>query len=233
MASLEKAIKKVLSWEGGYANDPDDTGGETMRGVTMNTYKEYCRKKGLPTPTSKDLRNISYSTILDLADTLFWSRIKGNDIDNQSIAELCFDCVWGSGNGYIKVIQQVLGVKADGVVGPVTINKINSWNPQRDLFNKLWNRRKTYLEGCKTAWKYLRGWMNRLNSYKFEEEVKAKEVENEIEEHSTIAENKVEAKETKTDGNGVITNTTKEIKNLTLLEKVLLFFKELFKFDNK
>lgn len=225
MASLEKAIRKVLSWEGGYANDPDDTGGETMRGVTMNTYKEYCRKKGLPAPTSKDLRNISYSTILDLADTLFWSRIKGNDINNQSIADLCFDCVWGSGNGYIKVIQQVLGVKADCVVGPITINKINSWNPQRDLFNKLWNRRKTYLEGCKTAWKYLRGWMNRLNSYKFEEEpvktAPVKEIENEIEEHP-IESQTVNTKLPQE-------NNSTKINDLTLLEKVLLFFKELFK----
>ena len=40
MANLEKALKNCLKWEGGFANDPDDTGGPTMRGVTIATYRE-------------------------------------------------------------------------------------------------------------------------------------------------------------------------------------------------
>lgn len=29
----------------GWADDPDDLGGQTMVGVTMATYEEYCRRK--------------------------------------------------------------------------------------------------------------------------------------------------------------------------------------------
>ena len=232
MANLEKALKKVLKWEGGYANDPDDTGGETMKGVTMATYKEYCRRKGLPEPTSADLKKLTNATIIDLADTLFWSKIRGNEIDNQSIAELCFDCVWGSGLGYIKVMQKVLGVTADGVVGPVTIAKINNWTPQKDLFNKLWNRRKTYLEGCKTAWKYLRGWMNRLNSYKFVEE--PKEEENEIEEaNSAVTTHANDASETiaqPTAGTTVTTVTkTETMEKKSIWQAIIGFIAAIFK----
>lgn len=171
MANLEKALKKCLKWEGGFANDPDDTGGPTMRGVTIATYREYCRRVGKPVPTVNDLKKISYEEIVDLADKLFWSKIMGNNIKNQSIANLCFDSVWGSGLGYIKVIQKVLGVQTDGIFGQNTLAKMNNWNPQSDLFEKLWNRRKTYFEGCSTAWKYLKGWMNRLRSFTFEPEV--------------------------------------------------------------
>ena len=170
MARLEPALQKVLGWEGGFANDPDDSGGPTMKGVTIATYKEYCRRKGRPVPTVNDLKKITNAEILDLADLLYWSKIRGNEIKNQSIADLCFDCVWGSGTGYIKVIQKVLGVTADGIFGPASLNALNNWNPQSKLFELLWNRRKKYLEGCSSAWKYLKGWMRRLNSYKFVEE---------------------------------------------------------------
>lgn len=170
MANLEKALKKCLKWEGGFANDPDDTGGATMRGVTIGTYREYCKRVGKPVPTVNDLKKITYEEILDLADKLFWSKIMGDHIKNQSIANLCFDCIWGSGLAYIKVIQKVLGVQADGIFGPNTLNKLNNWVPQSEIFQKLWNRRKTYFEGCATAWKYLNGWMNRLRSFTYEPE---------------------------------------------------------------
>lgn len=170
MANLELALKKVLRWEGGFANDPDDAGGATMKGVTIGTYTEYCRRLGKPTPTVEDLKNITNAEILDLANLLYWSKIKGDQIKSQSIANLCFDSVWGSGTGYIKVIQKVLGVQADGIFGNITLNKMNSWTPQKQLFDLLWERRKKYFEGCSGAWKYLRGWLNRLNSFKFEDE---------------------------------------------------------------
>ena len=170
MAKLEIALQKILGWEGGFANDPDDNGGPTMKGVTIGTYKEYCRRKGRPVPTVEDLKRITNAEILDLANTLYWSKIQGDKINNQSIANLCFDCVWGSGTGYIKKIQQVLGVKADGIFGPISLNALNNYVPQKEIFTKLWNRRKQFLEGCSDAWKYLRGWMRRLNSFTFVEE---------------------------------------------------------------
>ena len=191
MARLEPALQKVLGWEGGFANDPDDSGGPTMKGVTIATYKEYCRRKGRPVPTVNDLKKITNAEILDLADLLYWSKIRGNEIKNQSIADLCFDCVWGSGTGYIKVIQKVLGVTADGIFGPASLNALNNWNPQSKLFELLWNRRKKYLEGCSSAWKYLKGWMRRLNSFKFvEEEISVFEDKNpsDLEESQTILE---------------------------------------------
>lgn len=170
MAKLEIALQKVLGWEGGFANDPDDAGGPTMKGVTIATYKEYCRRKGKPAPTVDDLKRITNAEILDLANLLYWSKIQGDKIQNQSIANLCFDCVWGSGTGYIKVIQKVLGVTPDGIFGAISLGTLNNWKPQSQIFSMLWERRKTYLSSCSGAWKYLKGWMRRLNSFTFSEE---------------------------------------------------------------
>lgn len=236
MANLEIALKKVLGWEGGFANDPDDSGGPTMKGVTIATYKEYCKRKGRPTPTVNDLKKITNDEILDLANLLYWSKIQGDKIHNQSIAELCFDCIWGSGTGYIKVIQKVLGVSADGIFGPQSLNALNDWNPQSQIFNMLWNRRKNYLSSCSGAWKYLKGWLRRLNSYTFVEEPIPFEdkdpsiieeniptqIENTSIEESQIIEENEEVSNTENE------NVLEE-KHKTWLESLIDFIKKIFK----
>lgn len=215
MASVEKLVPIIIKWEAGidpakeenkglspkelfekarqtgYGNDPADSGGPTMVGVILDTYKAYCKRKKKPTPTVKSLKAITYEEWLDILKTMFWDRMQADRIDNQSIANLCVNTVWGTGPGYIKTIQGVLGVRQDGVVGDITLGKINGWNPQQALFDKLWSRRKQFFEDIvarsiadyerklgrkatnlellrNTKKRFLKGWLNRLNDFKFE-----------------------------------------------------------------
>lgn len=167
MASLQKSLYKILGWEGGYVNNPHDSGGATFRGVTLNTYKVYCKKKGLPIPTIEDLKKLDEVTIMDLARILFWDKIKGDFIKNQSMADLLFDFVWGSGLDYIKKIQKTLGVRADGIFGNISLNVLNQ-KTSKSLFDQLWIQRANYLKQCKGAPYYLKGWMRRLNSFTYQ-----------------------------------------------------------------
>ena len=63
----------------------------------------------------------------------------------------------------------MLGVADDGVVGPKTIAAINNYPNQKELFQKLWNRRKAHFESIAKNGKkqFLKGWLNRLNDFKF------------------------------------------------------------------
>lgn len=216
MAKVEKLIPIIIKWEAGidpnkeenagltakelfekarktgYGNDPVDSGGATMVGVTLDTYKAYRKKKKKSVPAIKELKAITYEEWLDILKTMFWDRMQADRIENQSIANLCVNTVWGTGPGYIKKIQGVLGVRQDGIVGDITLGKINGWNPQSMLFDKLWARRKKFFEdtvassiadyerklGRKstlqeqlkyTKKRFLKGWLNRLNDFKFEE----------------------------------------------------------------
>ena len=163
-----------------------------MVGVTLATFKAYRKARKKNMPGLKDLKAIQYEEWLDILKTMFWDKVKADEIANQSIANLCANPVWGSGAGYIKTIQGVLGVKQDGIVGPITLGKINGWNPQSALFDKLWRRRQqffedivarsiadyerklgrkaTHLELLKyTKKRFLKGWLNRLSDFKFHE----------------------------------------------------------------
>lgn len=178
--------------ETGFGNDPADSGGATMIGVTLMCFKAYRKKKKIKTPTVSDLKKISFEEWCDILKTMFWDKMQADRIENQSIANLCVNTIWGSGAGYIKTIQGVLGVRQDGVVGDITLGKINGWNPQSNLFDKLWSRRKKFFDdivarsvadyekkiGRKatnqelmkhTKKRFIKGWMNRLNDFNFYE----------------------------------------------------------------
>jgi lysozyme family protein len=167
MANYEKLIPIILKWEGGWSNDPKDSGGCTMKGITIGTFKMYFGKS----KTCKDLRNITDSQWRAIFIQRYWNRWSADAIKTQSIANLLVDWLWTSGVYGIKYPQRVLGVTDDGIVGPKTIAAINNYPNQKELFQKLWNRRKKHFEAIAKngKQKFLKGWLNRLNDFKFEE----------------------------------------------------------------
>lgn len=147
----------------GWSKDPDDPGGATMIDVTLGAYEQYCRRKGYPRPTEYSLRNISFDRWCEILKTMYWDKMKGDEIKSQGIANTCVDWLWASGTGRIKNIQRVAGVTADGVIGPKTIAAINAAS-SAELFRKLYSARATFYKGCKGYWKYGKGWMRRLDA---------------------------------------------------------------------
>lgn len=171
MANSSKLVPFILQWEGGFVNDPDDLGGATNKGITIGTFTEYRRKKGLSAPTVKDLKNISDAEWLDVFKSLYWDRWKADEIKSQSVANILVDWVWASGVHGIKRPQKLLGVVADGLVGAKTIAAINAADP-RHLFDAIKADRAKFIdEICKARpknEKYRKGWMNRINAIKYE-----------------------------------------------------------------
>ena len=189
MARVENIVPFILKWETGttgigltneqlfekaklkgFANDPDDLGGATMCGVTLATFTDYCRRKGYPRPTIVRLRAIKYKEWLEILKTMFWDKWKADQINNESIALILVDWVWGSGKYGITIPQKAIGVTADGIVGPKTIAAVNAKDPKQ-LFDLIRKERLAYIERiCRSRpanLKYKRGWLNRLNDIKF------------------------------------------------------------------
>lgn len=171
MADYKKLIPHILKWEGGWANDPSDKGGPTMKGITLATYTLYCKSKGKRTPTQAQLKAISKEEWEDIFKSMYWDKWRADEINSQSIANLVVDWAWTSGIWGVKYPQSVLKVTVDGKVGPKTIAAINNYPDQRGLFNKLWLKRKAHFESIANAnasqKKFLKGWLNRLNDLKF------------------------------------------------------------------
>ena len=174
MADIQKLAPIILKWEGGFANDPDDLGGATNKGVTIATYTQYRKNKGLPIPSIADLKGISQHEWIDILRSMYWNRWKADSIKNQSIANILVDWVWASGVHGIKRPQRLLEVNDDGVVGTITLNSINHCPNQLQLFDRIKMDRVKFIdEICikrPANNKFKQGWLNRLNDFKFSEQ---------------------------------------------------------------
>jgi len=171
MAKSEKLVPIIRKWEGGYSSDPTDLGnngtGCTNSGITLTTFRKYYGSK----MTCKNLRMMATSQWNYIFKKGYWDKWKADEIESQSIANLLVDWYWNSGTYGIKYPQEILGVVADGIVGKKTIGAINGYKDKKELFTKLWERRKKHYEDIvkrnPSQKKFMKGWMNRLNSFTF------------------------------------------------------------------
>lgn len=171
MAEVKKLVPFILKWEGGFVNDPDDLGGATNKGITIGTYATYCRRKGYPEPTVERLKMMTQDTWTEIMKSMYWDRWKADKIVNQSVANILVDWVWASGINGIKRPQQLLGVKADGLVGPQTLASVNAKDAEALFYAIKADRIRFIDEICKKRpanLKFKKGWLNRINDFKFE-----------------------------------------------------------------
>ena len=117
---------------------------------------------------------------------MYWDVIKGDDIQSQSVALAIYDWAVHSGPATaVKHVQRILGVKSDGIVGPITLAAINSFSPL-PLFGQIQQSRLKFLESlCAVTYleldencssvqreknrKFLNGWVRRVRSIQFED----------------------------------------------------------------
>jgi len=160
----------ILSFEGGFANDKDDPGGATMKGITLNTYKAWRKAHGLPAPTVADLKDITEAEWDNVFKSLFWDKWRADDIKDQSLANILVDWLWISGSYGIRIPQYALGVDVDGVVGQKTLAALNSQPPSL-FFERLKRERRDYIDRiCKSRprnKKFKNGWLRRLNAIRY------------------------------------------------------------------
>lgn len=96
----------------------------------------------------------------------FWDKIKGNEIKNQEVANILFIFAVNVGlKKSIKILQQFLNLKIDGIFGNITLNALNSYNPNEFIIKFKYKELKFYenlVRIMKNLKNYLKGWINRI-----------------------------------------------------------------------
>lgn len=172
MADVSILAPFILSFEGGFVNDPADRGGATNRGVTIATWRQVgYDKDGDGDIDTDDLRLITEADAVSrIMKPHYWDRWKADFILSQSVANIVVDWVWASGKHGITNVQRLLGVKADGIVGPKTLQALNAQDP-RKLFEQIKAERRRFIRGIIAAnprqKKFEAGWLRRLEAIRF------------------------------------------------------------------
>lgn len=172
MATFEIAYKKTLAHEGGYVNDPDDSGGETYKGVARAMHKDWtgwaiidAAKNDSTFPKNLDNNEKLNEAIQDFYEKKFWNLIKATDIQSQLVADSIFDFGVNAGvKTSAKLAQKVVGVTQDGHIGAISLKALNAFNEEHFLSAFTVEKIRRYVEIIKlrpVTKKYLYGWIRR------------------------------------------------------------------------
>lgn len=151
--NFDQAFEKLIGHEGGYSNNPDDSGGETMFGVTVkvargNGYQG--RMIDLPLSTAKAIYRQAY-----------WDAVQADDLP-EAVRFDVFDASVNSGPGQaIRFLQRATGVTDDGRLGPLTIRAVKAIDPQL-LDKRLSGYRLRFMAELKVWPSFGRGWAARI-----------------------------------------------------------------------
>ena len=165
-ASFDAALTQVLTFEGGWSDDPFDPGGATNKGITI---ADFAREQGVEITAANigqlkaELRRISDSEGRRIYLERYWQPAHCPALP-PPIAHFHFDCAVNQGlAGAARMLQEALGVAIDGDIGPVTLEAANVRPPAQTIDRYAEIRRRRY-RGLSTFWRFGRGWLRRVDA---------------------------------------------------------------------
>lgn len=114
MSLFDEAVAMVLRFEGGETIDPDDPGRRTKFGLSSRAYPDL------------DFDTLTREDAVAIYREDYWERIWGDQLPGQ-VAIVLFDAAVNQGvAAAIRMVQREVGTVQDGIMGPKTLEAIQS-----------------------------------------------------------------------------------------------------------
>ena len=188
LTPFEEAYSTTLGHEGGYGNDPDDTGGETYKGISRKNWPKWvgwklvdrAKKKRRTFPESLDTNKGLPDAVKEFYKEHFWTALKCDAVSkiSRKIAIELFDTGVNCGKpNATKFLQRALSrngfgffdtLTDDGKIGDVTINALEVLLPKyesqvfKSQTGEQYNHYVSITNRKPTQKKFFRGWMKRI-----------------------------------------------------------------------
>jgi len=162
MADFEKAFLNGMNSEGGFklTNIDGDRGGQTYAGVARRYHPNW------PGWVHIDAAKIPPTQMVrDFYRDEFWNKLNADAIEDQKTAETIYNfAINADWRVAAKIVQSMLGVAADGVLGVKSMAALNAY--PKELFHPYFAlaKIKRYTDICnrdRSQVKFLLGWNNR------------------------------------------------------------------------
>jgi lysozyme family protein len=156
--NYDPSLKRVLAHEGGYTNDKNDPGGPTNFGITIIDYRKYVKADA----TAADVRAMNVDEAKEIYEAKYWNAMRCDELPS-GIDYCVFDYGVNSGIGRApKVLQRVLGIEADGKIGPITLAAVAKADPQK-VVSDICRERLAFLRSLAIWPTFGKGWTTRVN----------------------------------------------------------------------
>jgi lysozyme family protein len=155
MADSKIAIAKTLVHEGGYADNPNDSGGATKYGIEQRDMPDV------------NIADITPEQATEYYIEHYWKPFY-SQIASQDVADKLFDMgvLFGVGEA-VKLLQTVLNLTSDGIFGMVSVAATNQSDPA-SLLRAYQTAFVSHAIGIANAQPkdrvFLSGWIRRINS---------------------------------------------------------------------
>jgi lysozyme family protein len=171
----DELARAIQRWEGLYSSDPDDQGNYigarllgTMRGVTAAVVATH---RGIP-PEQMTVDIVKSVTLEEAADIgvkhFYHGSYRLDTLPWGPTTAVLLDWTWGSGFWSIKMVQRLVKVHEDGVLGPQTRDAYANWvadHGWETTTRMIVDARRSYYLSISqpgtTNSKYRQGWLNR------------------------------------------------------------------------
>ena len=166
MANFQPAFDITMENEGGYANNPNDSGGETWRGIARNYWPHWSGWPIIDQTVATNPENLNQTLFANASlnamveqfyQENFWDTAGLPGINCQQTANQLFDIAVNMGTGVAgKILQEAINtlrsdqIAVDGMVGSITIMAANSLNNEA-LYNAVCALRKQHYESIVAA----------------------------------------------------------------------------------
>jgi lysozyme family protein len=147
--TFDEAFEKLIGHEGGYVNDPHDRGGETKFGISKRSYP------------LEDIKALTLDRAKLLYRRDFWGPSGCDTVPPAAKFDL-FDTAVNSGVGRaIRLLQRAVGETEDGILGPRTLQAVQSM--PADRLRARFNAHRLLFMAQAPSWPaHGRGWARRV-----------------------------------------------------------------------
>ncbi len=150
MQTFPDCISHVLAAEGGLVNDPKDPGGVTKFGISQRSYP------------ALNIRALSLDDAKAIYQRDYWAPIQGEHLP-AGLDLLVLDHAVNAGPARaIRLLQHLVGVPEDGVMGPVTLAGV-AVADRDDLIARYSELRLDFYRDLPTWRHFGAGWSRRVH----------------------------------------------------------------------
>jgi lysozyme family protein len=157
--NFDECLELMLKHEGGFVNDPRDSGGMTNLGVTKVVWEEWM---GRPT-SEKEMRALTPLMVKPLYKRKYWDAIRADELV-AGVDYCVFDVAVNSGTGRaIKLLQQTVGATPDGGFGSITMALVKKTSSEPNTLIELYcAKRLEFLQSLRSFETFGKGWSRRV-----------------------------------------------------------------------